>query len=276
VTRISTVWDRTLDVMRGRAGILTGIAALYVFLPAAINAVLRNVVAAPSPLALLAGLFGIATTLLLIFGVLAMTAVASDPAVGGADATRIAGRRFAAGLAVLAVLVVVVMLAFIVPAALLLSGGVTMNAAGTVDVSRASGPALGLGGLLLLAVFALAWWGSARLVPLFAVVVNERRGLGAFRRSVALTRGATLKLMGVILLYAVVLTVAIGAIGLVVGVIGALFFAAETGIPQILVGIAGAAGTAFATVVQTVFYTQFYVAAAGGGAAAVPADFPDA
>jgi len=260
--RIGTVWDRTCAVIAGRIGLLAWLAGLFLFLPSLLQTILRFVAASggvQGGFRALVGLIGLAVVALAIWGVLAMTAMASDPAVDRHEAIAIGRRRLPAGIGVLLVAMLVTMIVIAVPMAWLLAGNVDMaklqqGAPPVIDPSRAGSAMIGF---LLLALVAL--WISARLVPLFAVVANERRGLGAFARAFALTRGSTLKLLGVMILYAIVAIVLLTAVTWVLGSVGQIVFG-RTG-AFILVALATSALTACFSVVQAVFSAQFYVAA---------------
>ena len=84
-----------------------------------------------------------------------------------------------------------------------------------------------LGPILLIVVSVAGLWISATLVPLFAVVVNERRGIGALRRCYVLTRGAALRLIGVLILYGIVVVVVMAAATSVIGVVARLILGGE-------------------------------------------------
>ena len=261
--RIGTVWDRTVDVLQGRAGILFGLALAFIFLPAVLGNAITLFGGAGVAARGLAGLVNIVVSVLLLAGLLAVTAVASDPAVDRAQASATGFRRLGPTIGIILLLAVAAMLAILPIAWLTFASGATFNqATGRIDVSRASSGGIALAGLLSVLLFVVGLWLSARLVPLFAVIVNERLGLRALPRSFALTRGATLRLIGVLILYGIVLVVVMTAATSVVGVVARLLLGGDA-----LAGVAfavatvSAAVTALASVVQTVFYTSFYSAA---------------
>lgn len=262
MVRIGDVWDQTVDVLRGRAGILASIALMALVAPGIIAAAPGTVVPLGGGAMLLVQLVRLAVIVLLIFAMLAITAVASDPAVDRAQAFRIAGQRLFPALGLLVVLVVVAALLFIPAGALLAMSGARMNAAGAIDVSGATpGYSIAAAVSVLLAVL-LGLWFSARIVPLFGVVVNERHGIRALRRSLTLTRGATLRLIGVLILYFIVTSVAMFAATMVIGVIARLALGAEAaGGVRFVVAVATTLISAAATVLQSVFYARFYVTA---------------
>lgn len=261
--RIGTVWDRTVDVLQGRAGMLAALAFGFMIAPTLIGNALTAFAPAGTAVQALAGLVNIAASLLLLAGLLAVTAVASDPAVDRRAAAAAGFRRLGPALGVLVVVILAAALVILPIAWLAVSSGATYNAvSGKVDVSRASGSGVALAGFLSIAAAIAGLWVSAKLVPLFGVVVNERRGMGALARSFALTRGATLRLIGVLILYFIVLAVVMRAATSVVGVVARLLLGAEAGATvAFIVAIVSALLTALGSVVQSVFYAQFYVAA---------------
>lgn len=261
--KISTVWDRTVDVLQGRTGILASIAALTMVAPPLVGAALRAFVSSDAvTVAGVRSLVGFATSLLLLYGILAVTAVASDPRTDRRAAFGVAARRLGVALGILLLLIVVAALLFVPVGVALTLSGVTMGAAGKVDVGVATPGGLALAGALGLLGLVAGLWLSARLVPVFAIVVNERRGLGALRRSLALTRGATMKLIGVLILYAILIIVVMWAATSVVGVVARLALGGEAGgTIFFIVSVISALISAAASVVQSVFYAQFYVAA---------------
>jgi hypothetical protein len=262
MVRIGDVWDQTVDVLRGRAGILAGIAALTLVVPGVVAAALGTIVPLGGATAVLVPLVRLAVIVLLIFAMLSVTAVASDPAVDRAQGFRIAAQRLPAALGLLVALVVVAALLFIPAGALLALSGATMNAVGAVDVSGATPGYSAAAAIAVLLAVVFALWFSARIVPLFGVVVNERRGIGALRRSLALTRGATLRLIGVLILYFIVTTVTMFAATMVVGVVARLALGADAvGGVRFVVAVVSTLISAAATVLQSVFYARFYVSA---------------
>jgi len=262
MVRIGDVWDRTVDVLRGRTAILIGIALLTLVLPGIVAGALGTVVPLQDPFIVAVPLVRLATLVLLVLGVLAMTAVASDPAVDRAQGLRIAAQRLLAALGVLIALVLAALALFIPAGVLFRLSGATLSGAGTLDMSHAaSGYAAGAGLLVLLAAL-LGLWLSARIVPLFGIVVNERRGFGALRRSLALTKGSTLKLIGVLILYFILTTVAMLAATMVSGVVARLALGGDaTAGVAFVVAVVRTLISAGATTVQSVFYARFYVAA---------------
>lgn len=263
MVRINTVWDRTTEVLRGRATILATLAIVYVFVPSVVSAGFTSFAASRGSGSLTGAILSLAVAVLLLMGMLAITAVASNPAVDTAAAHVAARRRILPALGLMVVLGVVAALGAIPLGIALAAGGARVNSAtGQLDMSAASAGSAAMGGVVGLLLLALMLWLSAKIVPLFAVIVNERRGLGAFRRSFQLTRGRALRLIGVLILLFIVTVVVMLAATSVVGVIARLLLGEDgAATAGFIVAIVSAAVTSVVTVVQIVFYTQFYVAA---------------
>ena len=258
--RIGTVWERTTEVIAGRIGILATVAFLFLFLPGVVQG--GAALAAPAAGGLQSAV-QLAASLLAIVGVLALTAVASDPATTQGDAIGIGARRLAPAMGLLLVVIVAIVLLSIPGAFLMASSGFDFRRAqaglaqGAIDAGRFGGAAI-----YFLVLSAALLWLSARLVPLFAIIVNERRGIGAFARSMALTHGATLRLIGVLILYAIVFLVVFAAATSVIGLAFRLLLGAEgTATAGFLAALAGSVVSAGFSVVQSVFSAQYYLAA---------------
>ncbi len=254
--RMATVWEHTVDVLRGRGAILAGIAFVTLFLPAVLSAAVTSFLGdgqAARPLV------SLLSAVLMLFGMLAITAVASDPRVDRGAAYRLAANRLPAAIGVTLVLIIALSLTFVPGTLALLAAGATVTATGMVEMQRAAAGPLALSAGLILAAAALLLWLGARLAPLFAVVINERLGLGAIRRAFALTRGVAARLIGVLILYAVLVLVLSVAVRSVVGVVLQLLLDSD-GAVLFGTSVALAIVSAGATVVQNVFYAQYYAA----------------
>ena len=99
----------------------------------------------------------------------------------------------------------------------------------------------------------------------------EERGIGAIGRSVQLTRGMTLKLIGVVLLFTIAYLVALAAVQSVVGLVARLALGPQNiATALFLAGLAGAVVTAAFTTLLQVFAARLY-AVITGARARVPA-----
>ncbi len=271
MVRMGDVWDRTMEVLNGRGGMLAGIAVLALFVPAAISAAITAYAipvppAAPAPgIAALGALVTIAVLVAALWGQLCIIAASSDSAVGTVEARRLANRRLVPAILLalgLAAIMVVAMLPVVV---LLTLAGVDVVAMmqGVRQTAVAPGMTLLVSAYTLAACVVLLFAG-ARMLPLYAVVLHERRGLGAIARSWRLTRRHTWRLVGVTLLFFIVLGIATSAAqsvgGLIVRIILGADARATVGFVAALIG--QAMSTAL-TLVAIVFSAQLYVALVG-------------
>jgi hypothetical protein len=269
MVRMSTVWDRTVEVIGGRAGVLAVIALLTVALPSIVQSVIAGV--SPVGPSMARSLISLIGFLLTVWGTLAMTAVASDPAVGEAEALRLGGRALPRALVVMLVLAIVLVLLWLPSLYFLFQSGIDVGAAQRGDMVAAMANAK-LGPAVLYACVAslVMLWGFARLLPLYPVLANEGRMVGAIPRAFALTRGLTLRIVAVLLLFAIVVSVSVFATQFVLGsILGILFRGEQAWLALVISGaIVSVVATGF-TVVQTVFAAQLY-------RAIVPVEVPEA
>ena len=268
MVRMGTVWDRTTEVLSGRGGALGRIAFLGIFVPS----VVRDAFAAyagpgaPAALALVGALVSLAVLVVLIWSQLALIALSTDPAITPAIAAHTASRRLGPALAIVGVLAIALLVLLTPPLAVLLGSGANVSP----ELMRmgimphiAPGTALFVS-LYLLVLLILLLVVGARLWIVNAVVVNERLGLGAIRRSFALTRGSTWRIIGVLFLYAIVLFVATLAAQSVVGLVFRLVLGADAKATVLfLATVAASAVSAVLTTVAAAFAAQLYVAAIG-------------
>lgn len=259
---MGNVWDRTSEVLSGRGGMLAGIAALTLFLPGAINAAyvayapvgpLRSVVA----LVLL-----LVVTVAGVWGQLAIIAASTDPATTRPAAQARATERLLPAIGVVFVLGILFTVLFLPAIVLMMMSGINFSAIanGVPTAPTAAGPMAVAGLYMLVLVVALLFVG-ARLLPLYAVVLHERLGLGAIARAWRLTRRHTWRLFGAVVLFGIVLLIATWAAQAVVGLIAALLLGGDSAATIGFVGrLAGQAASTALTLVAIVFSAQAYVA----------------
>lgn len=269
--RIGTVWDSTQQVLAGRTGMLAPIAAIGFVLPGVLQLVLtpRGGMAMGAS----TGLAGLTVTIVsLVLGIwaqLAIMAVATHPATTVADAARAGLRRLGAVLGVAIVIGIAFALVLLIPFLVLGASGYDFTAAMAAAGDPTKMPPTTGGTALFLALYMLvcvvgALWLVARLMLVYAIVLNERRGLGALRRSIALTRGLTWRLIGVFILFLIVLSVATLAAQGVTGAVLRLTLGADRA--ALAVTLAALVGTVVSTGFVTlayVFIARLYVATAG-------------
>lgn len=267
--RIGTVWDSTQQVLAGRAGMMAPFALIGFVLPGVLQILLLPSTPGHSPMGA-AGLgLTILSALLGIWAQLAIMALATHPATTSADASRAGVRRiwpvlgvalvigFAFALVVLVMIVVLGLSHFDFAAAIAANG----------DPSKL--PPMSGGAALFLVLYGLtvmvaSLWLAARLMLTYAVVLNERRGLGAIRRSIALTRGLTWRLVGVFLLFGIVMLVAMLAVQGVTGAALRLMLGADQALTAVrLAALLGSVVSAGFMTLAYVFVARLYVATAG-------------
>ena len=268
MVRMGTVWDRAAEVLRGRANIMAPIAALAIFLPTVASSAV-TAYAGPTPGATpsaQAGALSLVVSLVLLvasmWGQLALLAIATDPATTRQDAGRQATRRLLPALGVLLTLMAVAVLLLLPAIVPLVQSGLNMSDPQAVQALPAG--TAGFVSLYFLVFLVAAIVLGARLLLINPVILNERRGLGAIRRSFQLTRGMTWRIIGVILLFGILLLISMFAVQAVTALILRLILGADA-LPTItfLSTTAGAVVSTVLTVIAAAFTAQLYVAVAG-------------
>lgn len=263
--RVGSVWDSTVEVIRGRAAILASIAMLTLFVPAVLRDAALGLVGAGAAALGANVALGIALFVLSVLGTLAIVAVASDPAVDRAAAFARARATLADG--VVTILAVAgIFLVLLIPGMILLAAsGFDVAAAAKEAPQPDVNPGVLLGGALYLLVAGLVMiWAGARLALLYPVLLNERVGVGAIRRSFAATRGLTLRIVAVILLYLVVFMVLLSAATSVSGIVFRLALGPDhPGLVGFLTRCVSALVATGGAILQTAFTARLYAAVRG-------------
>ncbi|WP_277968636.1 hypothetical protein [Sphingomonas echinoides] len=280
---MSTVWDRTTEFLGDNLASLTPIALFGIFLPLALIGNLMPLMGAVG----LAGssVVGIVVVILSLasnWGAVAVTALALDPAAGRASAVRTANRRFLPILGVNVIALVGLFLVFL-PAMVgfAMSGIPTDQMTGDMtgpqpSLETINAPIVLFASLYTLALLPVLLWIVARLSVIIPILVDERRGLGAFAQAFRLTRGSALKIMGVMLLYLIVSQVAGLAARMVAG---AVFGIVLGGLgPMSLSGILTASVVAIVStiflVLAVAFLAKLYLALRDARARSADLDAP--
>lgn len=247
MVKIGDVWDSTTDVLAGRAALLAPFVAGALVLPGLVQAALTGLAPGSSGLA---GLLMIATALIALWGRLAITAIAMDPDTDAGAARSQATRGLPRLLGALLVLGAAAIVLFVPVFYAMTAAGFDWAALG--EGRRPAMVALGPGAnLYVVGLLALALWANARIrLLLTPVILAERRTVGAIGRAVNLTRGLTLKLIAVVILYYGVLLVCGLAVGIVFGSVFRLI------LPP---GVAAFIGAALGVVVTALFDTVAHV-----------------
>jgi len=265
MVNMGNVWDRTTEFLGENLGVIVPVALLAIFIPQSISGAIKL---AGSGINQGVGQ-GVTLALLLplLWGQLAVTALALDPTGGRRAAQSIATRRF--GQAVLAMLILfTVLILLLAPIAVtLVASGVDLAALTSspprpqLDISPGAGAFLAL---YLLAWLAFAVFVSVRFSTLlFSVIAAEGGAIAALRRAFALSNGIAWKLFGVVLLFGLVMIIASIA---VTSVFGTLFKFLDPGagpfsVGSVIVAILGGLVTTAYYVFQSVFMAKVYRAA---------------
>jgi len=215
---MGTVWDRATEFLSDNLSAIFPIAFLAIYLPGVLSSSLQPLAAQPGATAIVVQLLSLVLALVTAWGQLAVTALALDPAGGRGLAASLASRRFLPLLGLGIILFVGVAL-LLVPVPLMLAlSGFDFQAAMNGGDATSFPPGMGAAILLYMLLLSLAGiWVGARLILLNPVVLKETGGIAALRRSFKLTRPVVWRILGVILLYAVVFGVSVLAAKLVFG-----------------------------------------------------------
>lgn len=270
MARIGDVWDDTTDVLASRARLIVPLAVGALFVPAVVSAAASAFTVRPDGgTSALAAIASLVTSVVALWGGLAIIAVALRPDTTAAEARSQALRRLLpliGALFVLAAAGFVLLLPFVVVLNRAGMDWAAMSATGRFSLPTLTGGAMWFARLYLLALAILGLWVIARVKLLLApVVLAERRVIGAIGRSAALTRGMTWKLIGVIILYYIVLWVSVLAITRVGGLSFRLLLGgdAKAMVGFLATALGAGAGTALDTTAQ-VFAARLYAALTGG------------
>lgn len=265
MVKMATVWDRTAEFLSDNIGTVVPIALLAIFAPTSIGGNFSHAMTSAGPgLALTLTLVQLAFAVLSVWGSLAIIALATDSA-SAQEAGKLAARRLPVALAVSVALFAVAIVALLPLPAMLAANGYDLGAIARGTDVAFSGP-MGVAVLVYLLVFAgLSLWIGARLMVWMPVLVREKRSFDALAESWSLTRGMTLRIIGVCMLYALVAWVSVLAAQMVFGVIFELV-AGGGGDGVTLAGVltsvvVAAVQTCFAVLVPA-FTAKLYVALA--------------
>lgn len=263
---IGTVWDRTVEFVQEHQRQLAPVVLLTLFAPTVFTVTLEKLRAtAGTQLGLGLSLLGLLLMLVSLWGQLFLTGYAIERDGSSAASSR-ATRRFLPVVGI-SLLLLIGMGALLAPAGVIaIASGLDVQgmAAGRQPSMESMG-SFGLIGLYMLVFGLIVLWLAARLLVLTPVVLTERRGLGAIARAFRLTRGLTLKLIGLIILYAIVSTVAVSAARFVFGAILSLVAGGTSTITvaDVLTAVAVAAVSAVLSLLSAVFVGKLYVAITG-------------
>lgn len=263
--KMGTVWDRTIEVLNGRTGMIARIAVLGILLPTVVRDGFVTFSSRANPVAMLVGaVLTIGALVAMIWAQLAIVAIATDPAVDTASARRQASARVLPAFGITVLLTIIAVLLAMPPVVVLIRSGFDFVAAANGSSVQMTPPSVGAASFTALygLAYLLVLLGiGARLVLLNPVILNERLGVGAIRRSIQLTKGMTWRIIGIMVLFVIVLLVATGAAQSVTGIVFRLALGAESiAVAAFLAGVAGSIVTTALTALAAVFTAQLYVA----------------
>jgi hypothetical protein len=261
MVKMGYVWDRTVEFLDEHASAIVPIAGLAIFVPSVITGSLGGLQTAPDPwVRLLNGLLGLLGGILSLWGQLAITALALHGPLERVG--RIATRRLLPALGVYLIVGVLGGLALLPIIFIIGSANLDVAAMQAGQMPAITPGVAGAISLYMLAFLILLLFVLARLAPLTATIVNERRGLGAIPQAFRLTRGLTWRLVGVLLLYAVVTIVLSMAVTGVFGGLLGLFLGNEGTInaTKVVTAIASAVVSTGLTVLAVSFTAKLYLA----------------
>lgn len=268
MVKMGTVWDRTAEFLTDNLPAILPIALLAFFVPFSIQGSFKHVIMTGSDqLALILSLVSVGVGVLALWGSLAMTAMALDLA-DGRTAGSLAGRRLIPAL-VVQILLVVIVCVTLIPFVLAFRGHGDDPIAIVMAILREETSGLSLSMSLPLGIYmivlvpALLWFAARFSVLVSTIVVAEKKMFGALARSFELTRGVALKIIGVLLLYGIVASVAALAAQLVFGSIFQLIAGPPTGglsLSQVLTSVIVATVQTGFTVIAPVFTAKLYLA----------------
>ena len=262
MVQMSTVWDRTTAFASAALGAIIPIAVVLIFLPVSIQVSLQTLllkVGVAPRLAVLLLFWAIE-----LLGTLAIIVLALGATQRAGEAFRAALARLVPTIGVFVVLGIAAgLLAAPIGIALAMTG-VRFDAMQADMMPSSMTPAIGLFVILYALVYiVLILWATARLLLIEPVILAERRGLGAISRAIAMTRGLTWKIIGVLLLYAIVSTVAVLAAQTVFGSILGLIAPdndGDIGIATVITAIVVAAVSTGFKVIAAIFVAKLYMA----------------
>lgn len=274
MVKMSIVWDRTAEFLSDNIAAVLPIALLAFFVPASIEG---NFAAAMTGagewLKIVLYVLQLVFALVSLWGSLVITAMALDIATER-SAANIATRRLIPAL-VVSIVMIVVASALVLPVpGILAFNGYDMAAMARGENVNMSLSVAGFIVLYLLALTLLLLWVIARLIVATPVVVRESRVLSALGQSWRLTRGSALRIVGVIILFAIVSWVAALAAKTVFGSIFALVAGNGEGVTlsSVMTSIVVAAVQSAFMVIPPVFTAKLYLALTAAGFRQTEAD----
>ena len=266
IATMSTVWDRTAEFLSDNLVALTPIVLFGIFVPLSVFGSLFPLQATTGPVGgvVIAAIL-LVLSLVQVWGGIAITALAFDPAAGRGPAVATASRRLLPVIAISLLALLIVFVATLPIGVALGFGGLdpaTLNG-DTVSLAGVDGGAIAFSFFYALVLFLVFIWAYLRFFTLIVpIMVMERRGPGVFKRNLVLTRGIAWKLFGMLVLYVVVLQVSVLAAQGVVGSVLRLLLGGEgvVTVAGVLTHIVVAAISTIFSVMAVAFTAKVYLA----------------
>jgi len=261
MVEMGNVWDRTAEFVSDNLASILPIALLTILLPAMISTNVWAAMAGGSVSArIVMVLVMLALALVSSWGQLVLVAMALEHG-SDRDARALATRRLPVAILVAVIATLATALLFVPSWAMLRSAGVPLENGMPGAQRLLAGLNWPLACYVALVMLLLLWL-VARFAVLTPVIVNEQGWIGTFARSFRLTRGVTLKVIGVLLLYWIVSSVAQLAARLVFGSIFRLVAGGGEGLSlsAVLTAIAVAIVQTIFVVLAAIFMTKLYQA----------------
>lgn len=260
MVNMGDVWDRTTEFLSDNLAALLPIAAVALFVPQSIGALVAG--AGPAVQPIVAHGLQLACILIALWGQLAVVALALDPDRGRAGAAAAATASFPRAVVVMLVLFAAAIVLALPIIAVLFASGVDLNSLGDGGLARAnlSGGAAGFVSLYAIALTLVAVFVVIRTAMLYPVLVAEGSMIASIRRSFALSRGIVWKLIGVWLLFIVVYLVASAAVTMAIGAVLGLLtpMTSPFGFGKIVVALLGGLVATIFTLIVGAFYAKLY------------------
>lgn len=266
---VSAVWDRATEFLGDNIAPVIAIALPFVYLPQLVQTSLQPIASDPTSGGIVIFVSFVAI-LVGIWGQLQVMALALDPGRPAGDARAVAAVGLLRVIVVSILLSIATLMLFVPIIGALWGAGIDFEAVARASASGTAPPpppgmTTSIGWFLVLYATAMALfliWAGVRLFVVNTVILAEGKMLEAIARSFQITRGHTLALIGLMLLYGIVSFVAVLAAQTVFGSIFGLVLGGEGRITIATVmtaAVSAMVATAFALLLAS-FAAHFYLA----------------
>lgn len=266
---VSAVWDRATEFLGDNIAPVIAIALPFIYLPQLVQNSLQPIASDPTSSGIVIFVSFVAI-LVGIWGQLQVMALALDPGRPAGDARAVASVGLLRVIVVSILLSIATLMLFVPIFGALWGAGIDFEAVARASASGTAPPpppgmTASIGWFLVLYATAMALfliWAGVRLFVVNTVILAEGKMLEAIARSFQITRGHTLALIGLMLLYGIVSFVAVLAAQTVFGSIFGLVLGGEGRITIATVmtaAVSAMVATAFALLLAS-FAVHFYLA----------------